>query len=102
MDITQKELSSLCGDWADARQAVLDDLLIKMAAPFIGRTFKQTQVFGTSRMGTRAEHQVEVTIKGAQHDWEGGIKLVGTYTHPITGKAMYIEVQVEDTSYLGE
>jgi hypothetical protein len=100
MDITQKELTALCNDWSDARQAVLDDLLIKMAAPFIGRTFKQTKVFGSLKMGTQAEHQVVVTITGAQHAWEGDIKLVGTFTHPITGKVKETEVQVEDTSYL--
>jgi len=102
MDITQKELTALCNDWSDARQAVLDDFLIKMVAPFIGRTFKQTKVFGSLKMGTQAEHQVVVTITGAQHAWEGGIKLVGTFTHPITGKVKETEVQVEDTSYLEE
>ena len=35
MDITRKELSALSNDWADRSQAVLDELLHSMAAPFI-------------------------------------------------------------------
>ena len=68
MDITRKELSALCNDWADRSQAVLDELLESMGAPFIGRTFKQTRVFGSLKKGDQGEHQIEVTVTGARHD----------------------------------
>ena len=102
MDITRKELSALSNDWADRSQAVLDELLHSMAAPFIGRTFKQTRVFGSLKKGNQGEHQVEATVTGARHGWEGEIMLVGTFIHPITGKVTETDMHVEDDSYLDD
>lgn len=102
MDITRKELSALSNDWADRSQAVLDELLHSMAAPFIGRTFKQTRVFGSLKKGNQGEHQVEATVTGARHGWEGEIMLVGTFIHPITGKVTETDVHVQDDSYLDD
>ena len=102
MDITRKELSALCNDWADRSQAVLDELLESMGVPFIGRTFKQTRVLGSLKKGGQGEHQIEVTVTGARHGWEGGIMLVGTFIHPITGKVTETDMHVEDDSYLDD
>jgi hypothetical protein len=102
MDITRKELSALCNDWADKRQAALDELLESMGAPFVGRTFKQTRVFGSQKKGNQGEYTIEATVTGARHGWEGEIMLVGNFIHPITGKVTETEVHVEDTSYLDD
>jgi hypothetical protein len=102
MDITRKELSTLCNDWADKRQAALDELLESMEKPFIGRTFKQTRVFGSQKKGNQGEYTIEATVTGARHGWEGEIMLVGTFIHPITGKVTETDMHVEDDSYLDD
>jgi hypothetical protein len=102
MQITRNEIATLSNTWYAAREAALAKVLTEAAAPFIGRRFKQVLTLGSRKAGTWGEYLVEAEVVRATTDWEGGMILVGAYTHPITGKPTMTEVTVDEFPDLAE
>ena len=100
--ITRNEIIALSDTWWAAREAALDKALAEAAAPFIGRRFKQVLALGSKKAGTWGEYTIEAEVVRARFGWEDEMTLVGSYTHPITGKTAMTEVTVDDFPNLVE
>ena len=96
MQITNQEISDLADIWWEAQSIALDKILKETAAPFMGRRFKKVLVLGSKKAGNLAEYTIEATVDGCTFGCEDGMILVGTYTHPITGKPAKAQFYVDE------
>jgi hypothetical protein len=100
--ITRNEIIALSDTWCAAREAALDKALTEAAAGFIGRRFEQRLVLGSKKALYNRAYTVEAEVVRAAIGREGVMILIGTYTHPITGRLTETELHVDEFPNLVE
>ena len=84
--ITPAEHETILEGFNELVNSTMDRLIEETIAPLRGRTVTTIRKFKEPVTGEFKEHTVTVTIEGGHLDYYGGLVLVGSYTHPISGK----------------
>ena len=84
--IDPTEHEAILEDFNDRANSMMDQLIEETLVPLRGRTITTIRKFKEPVTGEFKEYTVTVAIVGGHLDYDGRLVLVGSYTHPISGK----------------
>ena len=84
--IDPTEHETIIESFNDRANSMMDQLIEETLVPLRGRTITTIRKFKEPVTGEFKEYTVTVAIVGGHLDYDGRLVLVGSYTHPISGK----------------